>query len=139
MSAKVFYDTNILAYAHDGSSPTKQLRAQELVKQGLRERRMTLSTQVFSELYVVATRKLGISAVDVLKEMHVLSRAEVVEPTLGMVFSSIALAESEQLSLWDALIVSSAAAAGCDVLYTEDLNHGQTIAGVTVVNPFRDD
>ena len=82
------------------------------VKQGLRERRMALSTQVFSEYYVVATRKLGLSAVDVLKEMHVLSRAEVVEPTLGMVFSSIALAESERLSLWDALIVSSAAMAG---------------------------
>jgi predicted nucleic acid-binding protein len=137
MSGRAFYDTNVLACAHDGSSPAKQRTAQELIKRGLRDRSIALSIQVFSEYYVVATRKLGISPVEVLREMHVLSRAEVVEPTLGMVFQSVALAEANGLSYWDALIVTSAAAAGCDTLYTEDLSHGQTVAGVRVVDPFR--
>lgn len=46
------------------------------------------------------------------------------------------LAQTAGLSYWDALVVVSAASAGCAVLYTEDLNHGQEIAGVRVVNPF---
>jgi predicted nucleic acid-binding protein len=138
MGDRAFYDTNVLAYAHDGSSPAKQSRAQELVKRGLRDRAMALSTQVFSEYYVVATRKLGISPVEVVRELHLLSRAEVVEPTLAMVFETIALAETNQLAFWDALIVCAAAAARCDVLYTEDLNHGQVIGGVRVENPFLD-
>ena len=136
MSDRAFYDTNILAYAHDGSAPGKQAVAQELVKRGLRDRTMALSTQVFSELFVVATRKLGLPVVDVLKVMHILTRARVVEPTLAMVFESVALSVSESLSYWDALIVASAEASGASVLYTEDLTHGRTVRGVRIVNPF---
>ncbi len=136
MSDRAFYDTNVLAYAHDASSPHKQEIAQELVKRGLRERSIALSTQVFSEFYVVATRKLGLRAVDVLRELHVLARARVVEPTLAMVFESIGVAQTEELSYWDALIAVSAASAGCPILYTEDLAHDRQIAGVRVVNPF---
>jgi predicted nucleic acid-binding protein len=40
------------------------------------------------------------------------------------------------LSFWDALIVVTAAKCGATVLYTEDLNHGQEILGVRIVNPF---
>jgi predicted nucleic acid-binding protein len=53
-----------------------------------------------------------------------------------MVFEGVGLSRSAGLSYWDALIAVSAAAAGCETLYTEDLNHGQEIAGVHVVNPF---
>jgi predicted nucleic acid-binding protein len=136
MSDSAFYDTNVLACAHDASSPHKQERAQDLIKRGLRERTMTLSTQVFSEFYIVATPKLRLDPVEVLRELHVFSRARVVEPTLAMVFESIGVARSSRVSYWDALIAVSAAAAGCAILYTEDLNHGQEIAGVRVVNPF---
>lgn len=55
-----------------------------------------------------------------------------------MVFQTIALSEARRLGFWDALIVSAAVAARCDVLYTEDLDHGQLIEGVRVENPFRD-
>jgi predicted nucleic acid-binding protein len=136
MSASAFYDTNVLVYAHDGSSPRKQGRAQELIKRGLRERTMVLSTQVFSEYYVVATRKLGLDEVSVLRELHLFSSTHIVEPTLAMVFKSIGLSRSDRVSYWDALIAVSAAAAGCTTLYTEDLSHGEEIAGVHVVNPF---
>jgi predicted nucleic acid-binding protein len=45
------------------------------------------------------------------------------------------LAELAQLSFWDGLIIASAEQAGATRLYSEDLNEGQTIAGVTIINP----
>ena len=138
MSDSAFFDTNILVYAHDGGSPSKQARAQDLIKAGLRDRSMVLSIQVFCEYYVVATRKLGISPVDALRMLHLLSRARLVEPTLATVFEAIRIEQSSAVSYWDALIVASAAAAGCPVVYTEDLAHGREIAGVRAHNPFAD-
>lgn len=44
-----------------------------------------------------------------------------------------------QLSFWDALIVQAASSAGCEVLYSEDLSHGQEYEGVLVVNPFKEE
>jgi predicted nucleic acid-binding protein len=41
------------------------------------------------------------------------------------------------LSFWDSAIVAGARAAGCRELYSEDLSHGRTIDGVTIINPFR--
>lgn len=45
------------------------------------------------------------------------------------------LHQSDSLSYWDALIVASAHIAGCAVLLTEDIGHGQVLAGVRLVNP----
>ena len=42
-----------------------------------------------------------------------------------------------QVSFWDSLIVAAAEQANCSVLFTEDLNDGQSIRGVRVVNPFK--
>jgi len=47
------------------------------------------------------------------------------------------ISESAELAFWDALIIAAAEQSTADVLYSEDLNHGQTIAGLRVVNPFR--
>ena len=47
------------------------------------------------------------------------------------------LSADRQLSFWDGLIVVAAKRCGATSLYTEDLNHGQTIEGVEIVNPFR--
>ena len=41
-----------------------------------------------------------------------------------------------KISFWDALIISAARISKCDVLYSEDLNHGQIIAGIKIENPF---
>jgi predicted nucleic acid-binding protein len=55
----------------------------------------------------------------------------------SLVLAAVSTADRHQLALWDALIVEAAVAGGCDRLLTEDLNHGQTIRGVQVENPFR--
>jgi predicted nucleic acid-binding protein len=136
MSDKVFCDTNVLVYAHDSAHPGKRDTAQRLIFDTLGSGAMVLSTQVLSEFYVTATRKLGLSPVDVVEEMHLLSRGRVVDPSLSMLFEAIGVSLEAGLSYWDALIVVSAAAAGCGVLYTEDLQAGRSINGVRVANPF---
>ena len=56
--------------------------------------------------------------------------------TLDLHISARALAEDHLLSFYDALIVASAIEAGCDTLYSEDMQHGRAIGGVAIVNPF---
>ena len=52
--------------------------------------------------------------------------------------SNVALvAQRFGFSYYDSLIVAAAQEAGCDTVYSEDLQHGQVVGpGLTVVNPF---
>jgi predicted nucleic acid-binding protein len=56
--------------------------------------------------------------------------------TLDLHAAARALGETHRLSFYDALIVAAAIEAGCDTLYSEDMQHGRTIGGLTIVNPF---
>jgi predicted nucleic acid-binding protein len=49
---------------------------------------------------------------------------------------AIVLARDNGIAFYDALIVASAIEAGCDTLYTEDMQHGRAVGGVTICNPF---
>ena len=62
----------------------------------------------------------------------------VVVTDYGAVRDAIELSAGASLSFWDALVVVAAARSGAKLLYTEDLQDGQSILGVEVVNPFRD-
>ena len=65
------------------------------------------------------------------------SAVRLVESTVNDVLATIDISDASQLSFWDSLILASAKACGCTTVYSEDLNDGQTINGVKVVNPFR--
>ena len=126
-----FFDTNILVYAQQAGG--KAARARALFAGGGK-----LSVQVLNEFTVVSRRKQG-------KEWHEIGEAisdvlALVEPPLALTLDLHAaarvLAEDHRLSFYDALIVASAIEAGCDVLYSEDMQHGRTIGGLTIANPF---
>lgn len=136
MSDKGFFDTNVLLYAHDTKDLAKQETARSLIAKELAGARMVLSTQVLSEYFVAATRKLGLAHSDAIDGVHHLSACEIVGVEVGHVIDAARISQDHQLSYWDALIVSTAAAAGCTLLYTEGLNDGQVIADVRVTNPF---
>jgi len=51
--------------------------------------------------------------------------------------AGLALARRYNLRIYDGLIVSAAKHAGCETVYTEDLQHGQTLDGVLIQNPFQ--
>ena len=133
---RAFVDTNVLIYAVDKGSPTKQTRAQSLLAEIAGS--MVISTQVLLEFYVAATRRLAkpLSQEDAERRVQELSGADVVEVTVPLVRAAVALSREHRLSLWDALIVESARARGCRRLYSEDLQHGREFGTTRVENPF---
>ena len=138
-TSKPFLDTNILVYAHDTTAGEKHQRARDFTASLWRGGGGCVSVQVLQELYVTLRRKV--------KDMTPETALEVVEsythwrlhrPNGSDVVAAINLHQRQQLSFWDAMVVHSAATLGCEQLYSEDLNAGQVIAGVRVVNPFID-
>ena len=136
-----FVDANVLLYAYDATAGERHEVASALVDRLWRERRGAVSVQVLQEFYVNATRKVETTidpeaGVDMLKS---LVRWRVHSPLPDDVIAAASLSIRHQLSLWDAMIVRSAAELRCDTLWTEDLNDGQVIEGVRLANPFARD
>jgi predicted nucleic acid-binding protein len=126
-----FFDTNILVYAQQAGRKADQARA--LFAAGGK-----LSVQVLNEFAAVSRRKQG-------KDWHEIAQAiadalVLVDPplplTLELHIAARSLAEDHRLSFYDALIVAAAIEAGCDILYSEDMQHGRAIGGLTIKNPF---
>lgn len=136
--SRVFVDTNVLLYAFDTSAAEKRAWALDVVREVWRVGNGCVSVQVLQEFYVNVTRKLEHPLpVDTARRIVAsLSRWEVHAPDADDVLAAIDLHGRARLAFWDAMVVTSAYAMGCDLLYSEDLNAGQSIGGVTVVNPF---
>jgi predicted nucleic acid-binding protein len=134
-----FLDTNVLLYA--GSKALKQLEKQVVSTQLLQRRDVTVSIQVLQEFYAQATRvsrEDPLSHPDAPDLVTSWMRFNVQPMTLAILNRALDIREAAGFSYWDSAIIAEAQAAGCDVLYTEDLSHGQVVDGVTIVNPFRD-
>jgi predicted nucleic acid-binding protein len=137
MNGVVFVDTNILIYAHDADASSKQARAAEALRELWDSGAGRLSVQVLQEFFVNATRKLATPLAHVSAREVVSSYgAWIREPTTAdTVTRAIDVAALAQISFWDALIVASAEQAQAAQIYSEDLNAGQTIAGIKIINP----
>lgn len=136
MTGRFFVDTNVLVYADDADAASKSARGRQVLRDALTSGRGVLSTQVLQEYFVIATRKLGVDAAVTRRKVELLARMSVVEIDLGLILAAIDLHRLHSISFWDALIVRSAAAAGCERLLTEDLQDGQVLDGVRIENPF---
>lgn len=134
--ARTFLDTNVLVYGDDKDFPGKQSRALDLIEGHRRLRTGVISTQVLQEYYTSATRKLGLDASLARSKVEIFSRFTVVVPQAADILAAIDLHRLNRISYWDALILHCARQAGCSVLLTEDMQHGQTIDGLHIVNPF---
>src|SRR5579872_6230558 len=131
-----FFDSNVLVYADDTSSPSKRSKAIALFSEHLRNQTAVLSLQVLQEYFNAATRKLGLSAEFAQGKIGTMAHARIVRFDVQDVIAAIELHRLTKLSFWDALIVHAARVSGASVLYTEDLQAGSAIGGVKVVNPF---
>ena len=136
MTGLAFFDTNVLVYADDASSPEKQKRATALVTEHLRRGTAVVSLQVLQEYFVAATRKLGVAPETAQRKVEILARALVVRFEPGDIIAAIELHRLARISFWDALVVHAARSAGVRALYSEDLQAGAVLGGVRVVNPF---
>jgi len=139
MSAKFFLDTNIFVYSLDQTAAFKRARAQELIRDGSSTRMAVVSYQVVQEFFNVALRKMTVPMQ--LQDADLYLR-QVFTPLLRVTFTPELCAEAFRLfsrfslSWYDSLIVAAAQQAQCEVLYTEDLQHGQAFGSLRVVNPF---
>jgi predicted nucleic acid-binding protein len=107
-----------------------------VIEHALNDGTGVLSTQVLQEYFVSATRKLRLDPAKARARIDVYLSFEVVSIRVDHVLGAIDLHRLRALSFWDALVVKCAAESGCDVLLSEDLQHGAVIEGVTVENPF---
>lgn len=139
MPALEFLDTNVLVHAYEPDADERHHIARNLVADVGMTRRGAVSVQVLLEFHVTMSRKMrhgGYTPDVALARLKMLSRWPVHSPVAEDVVAATALSAAAQLSLWDATIIRSAERMGCSVLWTEDLTHGQLIAGVEIRNPF---
>ena len=135
MPGKIFLDTNILTYAQDADAADKQRRSRQVIGELAQSADGVISTQVMQEFFVTATRKLGMPPLAVKAVLKTFVLFEVVQVSPALIHDAVDCSILNELSFWDSLILAAAAAAGCATVYSEDLNAGQTILGVTVQNP----
>jgi predicted nucleic acid-binding protein len=139
MSAKgerYFVDTNVLIYAEAKDEPLKQRAALKLLKRLYQETTGVLSTQVLQEYCNVSLKKLKLTPDHVRSQLDLYEQFEVVQVTPEIVRAGLDLYQTRKLGFYDAIVVASAQIAGCTTLYSEDMNAGERVGGVRVVNPF---
>jgi predicted nucleic acid-binding protein len=133
---RTFFDSNILIYAEDAAYPAKQKKAIALVLEHRRQRTGVLSTQVLGEFFEVATRRMKMDPTIARVQAEFYSRFELIAPVLADAFAAMDLHRLHRYSYWDSLMIRCALGSGCKVLLSEDMQHGQSIDGVRIVNPF---
>lgn len=135
-SSEVFLDTNVLIYAAQGgrADPEKRQVARQIILKG----RYGTSTQVLAEFYTAAIRKgvRPLSPDTAARWVRALAKKPCQPIDIALVRAGIELSQRYQISYWDGAIIAAAERLGARVLYSEDLNHGQTYGSVRVENPF---
>lgn len=129
---KRFFDTNVLVYAQ--TEDPRAAKAREEIAQG-----GIVSVQVLNEFANVMRRKFNRSWEEITVAAADIETAlgPALPLTPGLHRGALELARRHSLSFFDALIIASAADAGCDLLLTEDMQSGAKIAGVQILNPFK--
>jgi len=137
MSARSFFETNILVYTDDKSATTKRRRALDLLAEHRRAGTGVVSLQVLQEYFVTVTRKLHVDARIARRKVELLAEFDVAQLEVADILAAIDLHRLHSFSFWDALVLRAAKQTGCGVLFTEDMQEARDVDGVRIVNPFR--
>lgn len=137
MNAKPLLDTNVLVYAFTARSSASQDRRTAVAEEILAEGGM-VSVQVLTEFSDVMARKHGKSwpmIAEMLESIELLCGTAIpLEAETHK--TAVALSLRYDFRIYDSMILAAALDASCDLVYTEDLRHGQIIEGLKIVNPF---
>ena len=139
MSDRFFLDTNIFVYSFDQGAAAKSAKAAQLIRGALTTQKGVISYQVVQEFFNVALKRFSQPMQAADAEQYLIT---VFRPLLSVHSSQALYAEALQLharsgvSWYDALILSAAIQARCDLLFTEDLQHGQRFGDLQARNPF---
>lgn len=133
---RIAFDANILVYAEGANGDERRSATWALVGR-LRSNELTVSAQVMGETFNVLTRKAGFSrsqAREAIMDWAAILR--IVPTSVDDFQSGVDLAADHNMQIYDAIILSVSASAGCRLLLSEDMQHGFEWRGVTVINPF---
>ncbi len=136
MANRSFIDTNVLVYAEASDAPEKQQSALALLKQLYESGTGVLSTQVLQEYCNVAIKKLKLPIAHIRAQIDMYEQFQVVQVTPAIIRAALDMNQTRSVAFYDAIIIACAQTAGCNVLFSEDMNTGEVIAGVRLQNPF---
>lgn len=140
MSVKYFIDTNIFVYSFDDSQPLKKEQALALIREALETGAGIISTQVMQEFLNVAVQEFAVpmKIEDAREYLRlVMNPLCQIYPDLALYESCLELQAETRYSFYDALILAASIRGGCEILYSEDLQDGQAVRGVKIINPYR--
>lgn len=137
MSGLEFLDTNVLVYSYDISDRRKQEVARGLVRRALTGGFVT-STQVLEEFAAALLHKVSprVDAQALTRALDALAPIPVISTDSDTVRRAVEIHDRYRVHYYDSLIIAAAERAGCECIWSEDLNAGQKYFGVTVQNPF---
>ncbi len=139
MSGRFFLDTNIFVYSFDRGAVAKSRRAAQLIRSALTTQKGVVSYQVVQEFFNVALQRFAPSMKTDEAEEYLTTTFRPllsVHSSQALYMEALHLQSRHRLSWYDSLIVAAAIHAGCDLLLTEDLQHGQRFGDLRIENPF---
>ena len=134
-----FLDSNVIIYFLDDKNTRKRERAAALLGEALRGQETGISFQVVQEVLNATTRKLEppFSEADNQRLLNdVLFPLWTIAPSEALYQSAVFVHYRYGYAFYDSLIIAAALEADAEFLYTEEMQHGQRIEQLTIVNPF---
>jgi len=130
--SRPFLDSCVLLYSLSLNDPRAAIAEDILASGGI------LSVQVLNEFAAVARRKLNLSWSEVREALAAIQAlcGAPLPVSLETHEAALQIAERYGYQIYDSLILAAALQAGCDVLYSEDMQHGQIIESLRIHNPF---
>ena len=135
--ADQFLDSNVLLYSISDDDPRKKAIAIQVVSRSLQTGSGIISTQVIQECLNVALRRALMDAGQARVWLKLIMPLCAVYPSEALYERTLDIHDRYRISFFDANIVAAALAGGCEVLVTEDLQHGQIVEGIRINNPFK--
>ena len=136
MTGTVFVDTNVLIYVREEHYPPKQQKAISWMRHLWDSDNGRISFQVLQEYFNKIVQKKTGFAEQARADVRDLLAWNPVTVNASLLGRAWKIQDRYHLSFWDSLIVAAAKAASCRWLLTEDLQPGQNLDGIIVVNPF---
>ena len=133
----IFLDTNVLVYASTEQDARKRSIAELLIDESIRNGNGAISFQVLREFANVMFKKFGLAADEVRRTLSIFGDLPRVPESEDLLDRGMEIKERYGIPFYDALIVASAEAAGCDTIYSEDMADGAVYGSVHVVDPFK--
>lgn len=133
----VFFDSNVLVYIATNQDAAKKKVALELVASAIGSQNGVISLQVLREVANCMFKKSNDSVEHIRETLSGFDALDFLGDSRELLDRGMDIKDQYGIQFYDALIVASAEATGCDTLYSEDMGDGQIYSGIRVVNPFK--